>query len=361
MSVSRWVGLDVHARETACAVFDQATGEVDTLKVSGRPEVALAFLQGLERPFVAVYEAGPTGYGLARAAADRGFDVRVCSPGGTPKRPNDRIKTDTRDALRLARLLAAGELRSVRVPRPEEEHLRDLVRAREAVRVDLARVRHRIGKLLLRRGIYYRKGGRAWTGEHLAWLRSLSFADRPSELVFDDLLHGHDVLLERRERLDGALAVAAAESSWADTIARLRCLRGVETLTAVGLCAEIGDFGRFEHPRYLGAYLGLVPSESSSGDRRRQGSITKTGSTHARRLLIEASWHYRTKLGGRSAVHRRQRGADPRAVEIAQRANRRLHGRWVRLERERKKRSTIVAVAVARELTTFCWELGVMT
>ena len=175
------------------------------------------------------------------------------------------------------------------------------------------------------------------------------------------MLHGHDVLLERRDKLDEALALAASESAWAETIARLRCLRGVETLTAVGLCAEIGDFARFEHPRYLGAYLGLVPSEHSSGERRRQGPITKTGSKHARRLLIEAAWHYRTKLGGRSAVHRRQRGAEPRVVEVAQRANRRLYGRWCHLEGERKKRSTVVAVAVARELTTFCWELGVMT
>ena len=361
MANARWVGLDVHARETACALLDQATGEVETRKVSGRPEATLAWLEGLERPFVAVYEAGPTGYGLARAAAARGLEVRVCSPGGTPKRPNDRIKTDTRDALRLARLLAAGELRSVRIPTHDEEHLRDLVRAREAVRVDLARVRHRIGKLLLRRGVYYRAGGRAWTAEHRDWLRSLSFDDRASDLIFDDMLHGHDVLLGRRDKLDEALAIAASESAWAETVARLRCLRGVETLTAVGLCAEIGDFARFEHPRYLGAYLGLVPSENSSGERRRQGAITKTGSKHARRLLIEAAWHYRTKLGGRSAVHRRQRGAEPRVVEVAQRANRRLHGRWRHLEGDRKKRSTIVAVAVARELTTFCWELGVMT
>lgn len=134
MANTRWIGLDVHARETACALLDQATGEVATRKVSGRPEAALAWLEGLERPFMAVYEAGPTGYGLARAAAARGLEVRVCSPGGAMKRPNDRIKTDTRDALRLARLLAAGELRSVRIPTPAEEQLRDLVRAREAVR-----------------------------------------------------------------------------------------------------------------------------------------------------------------------------------------------------------------------------------
>lgn len=215
--------------------------------------------------------------------------------------------------------------------------------------------------MLLRRGVYYRAGGRAWTVEHRDWLRSLSFDDRASELIFDDMLHGHDVLLARRDKLDEALALAASESACAETVARLRCLRGVETLTAVGLCAEIGDFARFAHPRYLGAYLGLVPSENSSGERRRQGAITKTGSKHARRLLIEAAWHYRTKLGGRSAVHRRQRGADARVVEVAQRANRRLHGRWHHLEGDRKKRSTIVAVAVARELTTFCWELGVMT
>jgi hypothetical protein len=192
---ARWVGLDVHARETACALVDQSTGEVASRKVSGRPEAVLEWLERLDRPFVAVYEAGPTGYGLARAAAARGLDVRVCAPGAVPL-ARDRIKTDTRDAMRLARLLAAGELRSVRVPRPEEEHLRDLVRAREAVRMDLARARHRIAKFLLRRSIYFRAGARTWTVEHRTWLRSLGFDDRPSELVFADLLHGHDVLLD---------------------------------------------------------------------------------------------------------------------------------------------------------------------
>ena len=250
MSSVRWVGLDVRARETTGVVLDVATGVVESRRVVGRADRVLGWLETLERPFVAVYEAGPTGYGLARAAAAGGLDVRVCSPGHIVRSASDRVKTDQRDALRLARLLSAGELRYVRVPPLEEEQLRDLVRAREDVRVDLMRARHRLAKFLLRRECHYPHPGRAWTGLHREWLRTLVFADRASELTYCDLLEAVDLLLSRRDRLERALAELAAESGWAATIARLRCLRGIETLSAVGLCAEIGDFHRF--PKHLG-------------------------------------------------------------------------------------------------------------
>jgi transposase len=201
----RWVGLDVHAFETACAVFDGATGEVQSRRLSGWPHELLDWLVGVEPPFRAVYEAGPTGYGLARRAAERGFDVRVCAPGHIARKPGDRVKTDKRDALRLARLLAAGDLTLVMVPPLEHERVRDLVRCREDVRGDLMRVRHRIGKFLLRRELYYRHGrGGAWTQRHRDWLAGLRFDERASELCFVDYLHAHDVLLARREGLNRA-------------------------------------------------------------------------------------------------------------------------------------------------------------
>ena len=360
----RWIGLDVHARETACAVFDGTTGELEGRRFVGRPHQLLEWLAQIERPFRAVYEAGPTGYGLARRARERGIEMAVCAPGHISRKPGDRVKTDKRDALRLARLLAAGDLTLVTVPPAEHEWLRDLVRCREDVRGDLMRARHRISKFLLRRELYYPgngrgQGGQAWTRHHRDWLSRLTFADAASELTFCDYLNAHDVLLTRRERLDSQLEQTAAESPWAIEIAKLRCLRGVDTLTALGLCAEVSDWKRFTRPSALGAYLGLVPSESSSGERRRQGSITKAGSAHARRLLVEAAHHYRRTPRVSAQLRQRQAGQEPWVVELAWRCQRRLYGRWQRLRLQRGKRSGIVAIAVARELTDFCWELCV--
>ena len=354
----RWVGLDVHACASTAAVFDQRTGEVVTRTVRGRPHELMVLLREIDHPMRAVYEAGPTGYGLARRARAEGIDVAVCAPGHADRRPGDRVKTDKRDAIRLARRLAAGELTLVTVPSVEHEQLRDLVRCREDIRQDLMRARHRLGKFLLRREIYFPGRAGAWTHEHRRWLTRLSFSDRASQLTFEDYLHAHDVLLARRDRLDAELAVIAETSMWSDTIARLRCLRGVNTLTALGLCAEVGDFSRFEHPDPLAAYLGLVPSEHSSGDKRQQGAITKAGSTHARRLLIEAAYHYRHHPAVGMTLERRQRGQHAAIIDLAWRAQRRLNARWRQLKTTRGKHTGVVAVAVARELAAFCWEIA---
>ncbi len=323
MESMRWVGVDVHAKESVAAVLDQATGEVSTHRIAGRPDVVLDWLTTVAQPFRAVYEAGPTGYGLVRRASERGLDVVVCAPGHILKNATDHIKVDKRDAVRLARLLSAGELRLVRIPEPDQEQLRDLVRSREDVRVDLTRIRNRIGKFLLRRELYPPQHAESWGVLHRKWLQQLRFEDRASELVFQDAMQAHDILVARREQLERALAEIAASSPWSRTVARLRCLRGIDTLSALGLVAEVGDFRRFVHPRFLSSYLGLVPSEHWSGDKRRQGGITKAGSKHARRLLVEAAWQYRHV--------------------------------------PRRKRSTVVAVAVGRELAAYCWEIATLT
>jgi transposase len=205
----RWVGLDVHAHESTIAIFDQGTGEVTTKRVFGRPHELLASLRGVPRPARVVYEAGPTGYGLARRARVAGIEIAVCAPGRTERRPGDRIKTDKRDAIRLARLLAAGELSLVTVPSVEHEQLRDLVRCREDIRADLMRARHRLGKFLLRREIYYEGPGRAWTHKHRAWLAGLRFTDRASQLTISDYLHAHDVLIARRAQVEAELSKLA--------------------------------------------------------------------------------------------------------------------------------------------------------
>ncbi len=354
----RWVGLDVHASQTACAIFDSDTGELRSRRVLGRPHEIMDVLLELEAPVRAVYEAGPTGYGLARRARAAGIDMQVCAPGMIVRSATERIKTDKRDAMKLARLHAAGQLVVVHVPTVEHEQLRDLARCREDARQDLMRAKHRIGKFLLRREIYYTGRGRAWTKEHRSWLASLRFADTASEATFADYLHAHDTLAARRDQLDRAIDARSRDCSWAPTIGRLRCLHGIDTIGAFGLCGEICDFQRFARPTALSAYLGLVPSENSSGDKRRQGAITKAGSTLARRLLVEASYHYRRppRIGG--ALLTRQDGAEAWVVDLSWRAQRRLHGRWQRLRCERRKHNGIAAIAVARELSHFCWELA---
>jgi len=353
-----FVGLDVHARNTAAAAVKLGSGEVFRAQLAGSSAAAIEWLQTLPGEVRAVYEAGPTGFGLARAARAAGIEMMVCSPGAIPKQPGDHTKTDQRDALKLARLHAAGQLRPVVVPEPDYEALRDLVRCREDLRGDLMACRHRISKLLLRRGLVWTGPGHTWTQAHLKWLSTIRFEDSIVELVFAEHLAHHESLLARRDRLDDRLAERAAEGPWASTVARLRCLRGVDTLTAAGLIAEIGDITAFEHPRRLTSYLGLVPSEHTSGTTRRQGSITKAGSSHARRLLIEAAWHYRRPPRISLILRRRQQGQPPAAIEAAWRAQLRLHRRWAHLDSLRGKRRTTVAVAVARELACFAWEIA---
>lgn len=353
-----FAGLDVHARKTVGAAVQLGSGEVFRARLGGGAHPAIEWLQSLPGPVRATYEAGPTGFGLARAARAAGIEMMVCAPGAIPRQPGDRVKTDSRDALKLARLLAAGQLRPVVVPAPELEALRDLVRAREDLRGDLMSARHRISKLLLRRGLVWDGAGYAWNDRHLAWLSKVRFEQPLADTVFAEYLACHEVLLARRDRLDGLIADHAQAGPWSATVGRLRCLRGISTLTAVGLVAEIGDFAAFEHPRRLTSYLGLVPSENSTGERRRQGSITKAGSGHARRLLVEAAWHYRRQPRISLDLRRRQAGQPAAAIDAAWRAQLRLHRRWSALDAGRGKRRTTVAVAVARELACFVWEIA---
>jgi transposase len=354
-----FVGLDVHAHQTALVSLDRESGELRKARLRTAPLEVLGHLQALA-PMRAVYESGPTGLGLARKAQAQGLDVRICTSGSALRAPTDRVKTDMRDAERLARLLAAGELRFVRVPSLEEECFRDLIRAREDIRCDLMRARQRLSKLLLRRDLRYPRKGRAWTRDHLDWLRALRFGDDPSRTVSRDYLAAVEQLLQRRSTLDEAIEQAWPQSPHAAVIARLRSFRGIDTLTAAGLCAEIGDFRRFAKPKFLFGHLGIVPSEWTTGAQRRQGAITKAGSTHARRLLIEAAHHCRHQPNVTVQLERRQRGQDPRVVAIAWRAQRRLHERWRHLKLERKKPAGVASVALARELAGFLWEAAVL-
>jgi transposase len=279
----------------------------------------------------------------------------VAAPSKIPRASGDRVKTDRRDAEHLVRLLLAGKLHPVRVPGDAEEALRDLVRARDAVRMDLMRCRHRLSKLLLRHGIRF-DDGRAWTDRHHQWLASVELQWPAAQATLLDARGAIDALCHRRDALEREIVAMLPSSPWAAQAGRLRCLRGIDTLSAVGLCAEIGDFERFARPGQLMSYVGLVPCESTTGQQRRLGAITKTGSGHARRLLVEASWHYRKTPALGKALTERQDGQPPEAVAIAWSAQRRLHRTWTRLE-TRAKRRTIIAVAAARELAGFCWAI----
>jgi len=356
MAEGTWVGLDVHARKVVAGVLDAASGELRTLRVPAATAETAAWLAGLRAPVRVAYEAGPTGYGLARACAAAGIACTVAAPSKIPRAPGDRVKTDRRDAERLARLLRLGELVAVRVPEPHEEQARDLVRAREDARGELMRARHRLSKLLLRHGLVYQ--AQAWTLAHDAWLRRQRFAGKALAIAFEESYAAVFQANARRDALDRAIAQLAAEPPFADVVGRLVCLRGVATLTALGLSVEIGDWTRFR-PQSLGPFLGLTPSEDSSGEQRKLGRITKTGNTHARRLLVEAAWHQRRPLRASTTLERRRQGQPTVVRARADASARRLHQRWHALE-HRGKRRTVVAVAVARELAAHCWAIATM-
>ena len=350
------VGLDVHARSVVGCAIDEETGEVHRRRLSPDNREIEAWICSLPGPWRAAYEAGPTGFGLARHLIGVGIETVVAAPSKLQRPAGDRVKTDARDALHLARLLKLGEIVEVMVPSVEQEAARDLVRAREDARGDLMRDRHRVSKLLLRHGIVY-SGGQAWTGAHDVWLRRQVFASPAVRVAFDAAYEAMILTVDRRNRLDEHIAKIAADSEFTPVVRRLGCLRGVSTLTAFGLAVEIGDWTRFSGSS-IGAYVGLVPTEYSSGASRSQGSITKTGNSHARRLLVEAAWHHRkTYRSPGKTVRERWELASVEARLRGHEGNRRLNHRWAVLD-ERKKKPVIANVAVARELAGWCWSLA---
>jgi transposase len=352
------VGLDVHARSVVACGLDAATGKLFERRLTPAHEDVLGWLRGLPAPVAVTYEAGPTGFGLARALRAAGVRCQVAAPSKLQRPSGDRVKTDVRDARHLARLCHLEEITEVTVPSVEQEAARDLVRAREDVRGDLMSARHRVSKLLLRQSIVY-SGGRPWTKTHEQWLRTHHFDLPGLQLAYDTALDTMLATVDRRDRLDDAITAMAADSAYTPVVTRLGCLRGVSTLTGFGLAVEIGDWHRLTG-RSIGAYLGLVPTESSSGGSRSQGAITKTGNAHARRLLIEAAWHQRPPYRHPGVdLRRRLDRAGPAARARGQQGTRRLHARWQVFD-ARRKRPTVANTAIARELAGWCWSLAVL-
>ena len=354
------VGLDVHARSVAAAAIDGVTGELVQAKLTPSHEHIRSWIQDLPGPVAVTYEAGPTGFGLYRHLSAAGIRCVVAAPSKLQKPSGDRVKTDAKDAVHLARLLRLDEITAVAIPSADQEAARDLVRAREDCRGDLMRARHRLSKLLLRHGIVYYGGARVdRQARRLAASRGAAAAERrATRLAFDSDYDTVLVTKARRDRLDAAIGEMAADSEFTPLVRRLGCLRGVSTLTGFALAVEIGDWHRFTG-NTIGSFVGLVPSEYSSGTSRVQGSITKTGNTHVRRLLVEAAWHHRARYIVGKTMRDRWDLAPAAARARGDEGNRRLHQRWVKFI-ERKKKPTIANVAIARELAGWCWSLAVL-
>jgi transposase len=344
------VGLDVHARSIRLAAVraDELLEEQTFAYDEEQVEQLLRRWPGAR----CCYEAGPTGFGLYRHLVARGIDCQVVAPGLVPQRPGDRVKTDPRDARKLARLHAGGLLEPIYVPSPELEAARDLVRAREDARLDRMRDRHRLSKLCLRHGRLLPTSG--WTVLRRKWLGEQHFDHAAEQITFDSYLRTIDLVDARIEQLEQAIRKAAEQGPWCELVARLRCLRGIDTLSAFALVAEIGDFSRFKTAAEFMAFVGLVPSEHSSGEQRRLGAITKVGNAHVRRLLVESAWHARRRPTVGYELSRRHRGQDPAVIERAWRCQQRLHQRWQRMSGRGKPHQKIV-VACARELAGFVW------
>jgi transposase len=305
--VRLWVALDVHKFSIVAATLSPVGGTPELARIETTEKAIRRFIDRLGGPdgVAVAYEAGPGGYDLFRLLAGMGVVCDVIAPSLVPVRVGDRVKTDRRDAKKLVRLLRAGKLVFVAAPTPETEGLRDLLRCRDDLRCARTAARHRVAKQLLRHGRVYREGVKAWTQRHRAWVARQRLADPLAHAALEQMLIHLDGLDRQLAALDQDLEQIARDERWAWQVERLRAFRGISTLTALGLIAEIGDFRRFSHPRELASWIAITPTEYSSGDSQHRGHITKAGNRHARRLLIEAAWHYRHR------PRQPDRGPDP--------------------------------------------------
>ena len=356
---TRFVGLDVHKASIAVAVAGAFGDPEDHGLIPNDPGAIRKLvdrLGGSDLRLSVAYEAGPTGYALHRQLTALGIACIVVAPSLIPAKPGDRVKTDRRDAAKLARLLRSGDLTPVWIPDEAGEALRDLVRARDDAKADQLRARHRLSKFLLRRAVYPPAGVRAWSSAHDAWLERVTFAEPADQVVLDDYRSVVRAAAERVKRLDVALLRTAASGPQAELITALQAIRGIGFLSAVTIAAETGDLRRFASARQFMAYVGLVPSEWSSGERRHRGRITKTGNRLIRHVLGQAAHNARYRPNVSPGLQARQRLVPPHIVELDRRAQARLHRRYRTLVGRIGKNKTVIAVA--RELAGFVWAAG---
>jgi len=354
--VTTYVGIDAHKKDLFVAMLIGNEVTPVTWQVANEPAAVRRLVRKLEREAPGAvhvcYEAGPCGYALQRQVTTSRVRCDVVAPALIPRKPGERVKTNRRDARKLVELGRAGLLTAVQPPTPDDEAVRDLARARDDAREDLQRCRHRLGKLLLRRGLHF--SGRHWTRAHRQWIDGLAWAHAAERAVVDDYLLAIDHTEARLLELDARLAEIAETEPYREPVGWLRCFRGIDTLTAMLLLAELHDVRRFASAPALTAYLGLVPGEDSSGEKHRRGRITRTGNALVRRLLVEVAWHYQHRPSIGVALTRRRQGQPSRVIAIADKAQQRLCRRFRKLAAEHKPAPKI-AVAIARELVGFVW------
>lgn len=356
-----FVGIDTAKARNAVAIAEGGRdGEVRYLgEFDNTPDAVAKLIRKLADRYETLhicYEAGPTGYGLYRQVLALGHECTVVAPSLIPRRPGDRVKTNRRDAQALARLLRAGELTAVWVPDETHEAVRDLVRTRAITIEDYRRKRQHVTSFLLRHGRAYERAA-TWKGRHLRWLDGQNFAHPAQRLAFQEMLNAVRASAERIDRLDAALIETVPNWTLAPVVSAFQAMRGIKFVTATTMVAEVGDLRRFEHPRQLMAFLGLVPSERSTGETKRQGGITKAGNVSARKALVEAAWTYRHSAGMGVQHQERQQGLPQPVRDIAWKAQTRLCGRYRRLI-AKGKRNTVVVTAIAREIAAFLWAIA---
>lgn len=358
-----YIGLDVHKETIAVSVARAGRSAPESRgEIANRPKAVEKLVGRLCREFdgevlLFCYEAGPCGYVLYRQLMGLGQDCQVVAPSLIPRKPGERIKTDRRDARKLARLLRSGDLTGVWVPGEEQEAMRDLTRSRSDFKIQERKAKQQLSSYVLRHGHSWAAGKKRWTKAHFEWLDSLKFKHYWQHVVLQEYIEAVRAAGERVAYITGQMERALPEWSLAPVVDSLVALRGIDIVAAMGLLAELGDLTRFKSPRQLMAFLGLVPGEHSSGGRRRQRAITKTGNSHARRLLIEAAWSYRFPARQTAHLKRKARNASDEAKQISWKAQKRLCGRYrtLMLNGKNTKQTT---VAVARELAGFVWDIA---
>ena len=354
-----FVGLDVHKESIEIALAPSGGSEVRPYgRIAGDLEAvdkAIKNIRGRHQ-LNFVYEAGPCGYALYRHLTKRGFPCAVVAPSMIPKRPGDRIKTDRRDAMSLARLYRSGDIKSVYVPGPEDEAIRDISRAREDAVIAHKRARQQLAALLLRQDIRY-PGKRAWTQAHQRWMANIAMPQPAQQIVFQEYMNAVEEANQRVERITEQLRLAATTWRMAPVVEALQALRGVSLICAASLISELGDLTRFDNPRHLMAFLGMVPRQYSSGPHQRLGGITKTGNSHARRMLVEAAWAYRFPARISRGIRDRQENQPQKVCEIAWRGQMRLCRKYRRLLAKGKLKQ-VITTAIARELVGFVWAIA---
>ncbi len=360
MKIMHWIGIDDHADKWTITHLagqaDKPAKEWELVPDEGGYRKLIAYAKSLDGEVRIVYEAGPCGYELYRRLTKAKLQCQVAAPTLTPRKPGERVKTNRRDALKLARYLRSNELTLIAVPDQGRESLRDLVRARHAVQKDLVSIRNQITKFLLRYGHRYREG-KAWTGRFWAWLGKIKLDGEHGQVVLEEMIATHQQRFDRRVRYDAHIEAAAKKPEIAPYVAALRVLRGISTLSAMTILSELGDLRRFATAPQLMAAVGLVPSESSTGDKTSRFSITKTGNAHVRHIVVEAAWQYQRRITNGAVIRRRRKDQPQALLTIATKCDQRLHSKFYRMT-SRGKRSTVAAVAVARELVGFIWAIG---